>query len=362
MVLLAGILAIVGIIVTIFLVQRQQELRGRAEKATILSLSPASQNVDAGEEGKLEVIVNPGVNQVNFIKTAIVYDQNAFEIKREDVKLNPALGWSFVEQPSLADGTLTFTVAVGSDPTLVISKTTQKLVTITFKVKDDAGDGDSDFTFDVDNTQVRSVGAGDPFTENVLSSALGATVLIGAPICRANIGTCTWESTDLGVSFRYRVIDTEDDSVITEGETDKKKVEFPTTPGKTYRCEVTAFSVCGESPEALGTSKCPTPSPTPTPSVSPSPRPEKSPTPTPTGEVPTQTPAPTEEITPSPTEKVVLTTVPSLPPQGGEISTPAAGGTTTPVPTLPPTGNPYVVGGILGGILFILGGLALLFL
>lgn len=370
LVLFAGIFAIVGLILTIFLVQKVQEIRTRAEKATVLSLSPTNQNVNAGEEGNLEVIVNPGVNQVNFIKTGVMFDPDIFEIKKEDVKLNPALGWSFVEQPSLADGTLTFAVAVGSDPTLVISKTTQKLITITFKVKDGAEDGDSDFTFDVNNTQIRSVGGGDPFIQNVLSGTLGATVTIGAPICRPNVGKCSWDPTVGATSYHYKITRLYPDakkgeptfSPVTEGDTSDTRVEFDSVPGATYKCEVTAVSECGQSPEASGTSKCPTPSPTPTPSPSPSPTPEKTPTPTPTEEVPTETPAPTEEITPTPTEEIVLTTVPSLPPQGGVTTTPAAGGVTTPAPTLPPTGNPFVIGGILGGVLFILGGLALLFL
>jgi hypothetical protein len=40
----------------------------------------------------------------------------------------------------------------------------------------------------------------------------------------------------------------------------------------------------------------------------------------------------------------------------------AQGPTNTPAPTLPPTGSPVVLGGIVGGLLFLLGGLALLFL
>lgn len=360
-VLFGAILAIVGLILTIFLVQKVQDIRSRAEKATILSLTPTNQNVDAGEEGELSVVVNPGVNQVNFIKTAIVFDPEKFDLTNESFKLDSSIGFTFLEEPQVEDGVLTFTVGVGTDPTKVINENPESLGKITFTVKDEAEDGESEFSFDEEKTQIRSIGAADPFTENVLSSTVRATVTIGALVCKPNIATCSWESTEGNVTFKYKVTDTEDDSIITEGETDKTKIEFDSIPGHTYKCEVNSFNPCGESPEASGTSVCPTPTPTPTPTLSPSPTPEE--TPTPTEEVPTETPIPTEEVTPSvevtttpaPTTIVVVSPTPTTPQGGPEV-------TTTPIPTLPPTGNPFVIGGILGGVLFVLGGMALLFL
>ena len=356
----AGILAIVGLIITIFLVQKVQEIRSRAEKATILSLAPTNQNVEAGEEGQLEVVVSPGVNQVNFIKTTVIFDPEKFDFKKDSVKLNSDLGWAFLEGPKVGNGEITFTAAVGSDPTQVISKNTQKLAKITFTVKEDAEDGDSDIVFDVNKTQIRSIGGGDPFTQNVLSSVLGATVSIGAPICRPNIATCSWDASEGATSYHYLITKTNGEAfdTVLEGDTDKTKIEFPSVPGEEYVCTVRAVNECGESDLANGTNTCPTPTPTPTPTPSPSPKPSKSPTPTPipTEEPePSEEPVPSEEVIPSPTEVVVITTAPSSP-QGGVETT------TTPIPTLPPTGNPLVIGGILGGILFVLGGLALLFL
>lgn len=355
--IILGIFAIVGIIITIFLVQKQQELRGRAEKATILSLSPTNQNIDAGEEGQLEVVVSPGVNQVNFIKTVIEFDSEKFELESDSFKLNSELKWGFIEDPNAQDGNLSFIIGVGTDATRVIKDSPQKIGVISFKVKDDAEDGESEISFNEEKTQIRSVGGGDPFTENVLSSSVPATVTIGAPICKPNIATCSWEASEGNVEFHYKITDTEDDSVVLEGDTEETKIEFPSKPGKTYKCEVSASNVCGESPEASGTSTCPTPTPSPsptpstTPTLTPTPKPTATPTPTKT---PTNTPIPTVVSSPTPTLVVSSTPTPTTPPQGGEE--------TTPVPTLPPTGNPFVIGGILGGVLFILGGLALLFL
>lgn len=359
--IILGILAIVGIIITIFLVQKQQELRGRAEKATILSLAPTNQNVNAGEEGELEVVVNPGVNQVNFIKTVIEFDSEKFELESDSFKLNSEMKWGFIKDPTVEDGNLSFIIGVGTDATRVIKDSPQKIGKISFKVKEDAEDGETEISFNEEKTQIRSVGGGDPFTENVLSSSVPATVTIGAPICKPNIAICSWEASEGNIEFHYKITDTEDDSVVLEGDTDKTKIEFPSKPGKTYKCEVTSINDCGEADPSSGTSKCPvpTPTPTPSPSPSPSPKPTATPTPKPTAtptptKTPTNTPIPTVVSSPTPTLAVSSTPTPTTPPQGGEE--------TTPVPTLPPTGNPFVIGGILGGVLFILGGLALLFL
>lgn len=358
--LFGAILAIVGLVVTIFLVQTVQDLRSRAAKATVLSLTPTNQNVEIGEEGELDVVVSPGTNQINFIKTSIKFDEDKFFLDEGSFSLNEELNFDLIEGPTVSDGVLSF-IANVNDPTSVIQNTPVTLGNIRFIVKDEAESGDSQFSFDEANTQIKSLGSGDSFKENVLSSTVQATVTVGEAICKPNIATCSWEATEGNVSFKYVVTDTADDSVVEEGETDSTKIEFDSIPGHTYRCEVTAFNPCGESPEANGTSACPTPSPTPsvtpTPSPSPSPSPTPEVTPTPTEKV---TPTPTTVVTPTPT--LILTTVPSLPPQGSVTSTPAPGVSVTPAPTLPPTGNPLVIGGILGGVLFVLGGLALLFL
>lgn len=353
-----SVFVIVGLILTIFLVQKVQETRSRAEKATVLSLTPTNQNIEAGKEGQLSLVVNPGSNQVNFIKTAIVFDKDKFNLTDDSFKLDSTLGLSFIEQPKVQDGVLTFVVGVGNDPTKVITRT-ESIGKIDFTVKDDATDGDSDVNFDEENTQVRSVGATDPFTQNVLSSTVRATITVGAAICKANIATCSWDSSEGNVSFHFKVTDTKDDSVILEGDTDKTKIEFPSVPGKTYKCEVNAFNPCGESPLAEGTSVCPTPTLTPTPTPTITTTPTESPTPSPTEEI-TETPVPTE-ITPT----IEVTSTPSTPTEivfATSTPTPTVGLFVTPVPTLPPTGNPFVIGGILGGVLFILGGMALLFL
>ena len=85
--LFGGVLAIVGLIITIFLVQKVQEIRSRAEKATVLSLTPPNQNVSFGETASLDIRIDPGVNQVNFVKFEIKFDPDRFDADQSEFTL-----------------------------------------------------------------------------------------------------------------------------------------------------------------------------------------------------------------------------------------------------------------------------------
>ncbi len=379
--ILGAILAIVGLIITIFLVQKVQEIRSRAEKATTLTLTPPTQNVNPGEDAKLDVTINPGVNQVNFVKFTIKFDPTKFDPSLtvfnvdSNSPLKPLGDSSFTSYTK--DGEVTFTIGVGSDPTKVVKQTT-KLGTVLLPAKDSAEAGEADVIFDESKTQVRSLGGNDAFNENVLSSTTPAKVTISGGICRPNVGTCSWDGATGATSYHFKITNTTDnDAVVLEGDVESSVtgIDFPSVPGKTYKCEVTAVNECGESEPSNTTSKCPlpsvtptpgpsgTPTPTPKPSATPTPKPSATPTLTPTPKpsatpTPSPTPTPTRTPTnsPTPTPTFVVSSTPTPTP------TTPQGGIETPIPTLPPTGSPLVVGGIIGGILFILGGLALLFL
>ena len=66
------VLLLVGIPATVYLVQQQQEIRSRAEKATNLSFQPESSVgtpiVKAiGQDIPLDIMVDPGTNLVSFV-------------------------------------------------------------------------------------------------------------------------------------------------------------------------------------------------------------------------------------------------------------------------------------------------------
>ncbi len=395
--ILGGLFVIVGLAVTVFLVNRVQDLRGRAEKATTISLNPSSQEVSPGENATLDVVLNPGVNQVNFVKLHIKYDSSVFSLDGDNYfELDPESGFRLskpIEIPT--PGEMIITVDVGSDPTKVI-RTTQRIGTITLPVNSDFEGGvEKDVVIDTDKTQVRSIQSNDAFNENVLANVENAKIIITGGVCVPNTGICSWDAADKATKYKYKISEfnrTESEGIVVEeGEVDSEttQVEFPTKPGLTYKCEVVAKNECGESAPSEGESTCEIPSVTPTPSIietgtptptktgtpTPSktgtPTPSKTSTPTPTipeEEEPTNTPTPTNKptSTPTPTTPRVATNTPvPTTPQGG-ISTPTPTpveiAVSTPIPTLPPTGNPVVITGLVGGFLFLLGGLVLLFL
>ncbi len=359
--ILGAVFAIVGLIVTIFLVQKVQEIRSRAEKSTTLTLSPPNQNVNPGEDAKLDVAINPGVNLVNFVKFTIKFDPTKFDPSLTVFNIDPNSPLKSLGDSSFTsytkDGEVTFTLVVGADPTKVV-RSTIKLGQILLPARLDAEGGAQQVAFDETKTQIRSIRGADAFSENVFLRGAPATVTITA-VCKPNISTCSWDASDGATSYHYIVKEVPDirvetnRKVILEGNTSSTSVEFPSIPGKSYSCEVTATNECGFATPGVAVSTCPvpsvTPTPTPTPSGTPSPTPSVSPTPKPTA---TPTPSPTPTNSPTPTAVSSPTPAPTRP----------QGGIETPVPTLPPTGSGVVAGGIIGGILFILGGLALLFL
>ncbi len=390
--ILGGLLAIVGLVVTVFLVNRVQDLRGRAEKSTTISLNPPAQEVAPGENATLDVVLNPGTNQVNFVKLYVKYDSSSFIDQDNVFELDPASGMRLVEQPTMTTpGELVITLDVGSDPTKVI-RTTQRLGTINIQAMGDAKSGESDVTIDTSRTQVRSIEAKDAFNENVLANVSNAKITITGGVCVPNVGFCSWDASGNATGYHYVVTNVDDNKEVEQGDVDADitQIDFPTEPGKTYRCEVIAKNECGESSPSDGEGTCEIPSVTPTPSIvntgtptptktgtptpsktgTPTPSNTGTPTPTKTGTpTPSKTGTPTPSKTPTPTTpQVVINSPTPTTPQGG-VETPTFTPTptteiavSTPIPTLPPTGNPVVVTGLIGGFLFLLGGLALLFL
>lgn len=257
---LSLLVVIIAIPLTVYLSQRQQEIRSRAEKSTTLTLTPPNQNISVGEDAKLVVTLDPGVNQVNFVKFTIKFDPARFNPALTVFNVDPDSSLKAVGASSLTsytkDGEVTFTLSVGSDPTKVV-QTATKLGTIILPALKDAATGSTSVVFDEAKTQVRSIGGKDTFTENVLSSTVPATVTIGAAICRPNVSTCSWDSAEGATSYHY-VIDKNNQGgdLVKEGDTRDTSVEFPSVPGESYLCGVTATNKCGTSDSASGESRC----------------------------------------------------------------------------------------------------------
>lgn len=391
--LIGGLLLIIGLVVTIFLVQKVQEIRSRAEKATTLRFDPESQEARSGDQASVDVILNPGVNQVNFVKFKVKFDPD--KIDPASVEFNPDINSVLqpIGSPVVdASGGVTFSLGVG-DPTRVVRQQA-KLGSVLFLVKEGLDSGEIQITFDETNSQARSIrGNADAFNENVLIKPTSiARLIIGGGVCEPNVATCSWDSADNATSYHYVVTDITDNgsSVIKEDDVDSDttQIQFNSEPGHTYKCEVTSKNECGEASPAEGQSSCTLPSATPTPGETSTPTPRNTATPTPENtSTPTpkntSTPTPSKTATPTPrdtsTPTPKNTSTPTLTPTNSPTPTTPQGGiesptptpttpanefvpTETPVPTLPPTGNPLVITGMIGGVLFLLGGIFLFFL
>lgn len=164
---------------TVYLVQQQQETRTRAEKSTTLSFIPADPTASVGGSVDLQVWLSPGTNQVNFLKLVLKYDSTKLQATEESFVLDPESNFSIIQNPAIgADGDELSVVLSISDPTKAIREVDKKIGTVTFDVIGTSEDAPTEVSFDSTQIQVRSVGAQDPFKENVFSSGTSAKVTI----------------------------------------------------------------------------------------------------------------------------------------------------------------------------------------
>lgn len=176
------ILLLVGIPVSIYLLQQQQELRSRAEKATNISFTPGSSvaapiSKNIGDDITLNVSVDPGTNLVSYMKLEIQYDPDKIATASSNAfQANNAV-FPTVQGPIYSPGKIVVTLSVGPDPTKAIQNTATA-ATVNFKaIGGTGGDTPTLITFS-SNTQVLSVGSTDESSENVLAGSTPATIII----------------------------------------------------------------------------------------------------------------------------------------------------------------------------------------
>jgi len=178
-----AVVMLVGIPLTVFLLQQQQEVRSRAEKSTNISFTPDSSQTApiqkaVGDSIPLDIMVNPGKNLVSFVKLEIQYDPEKLATTAAGFQANTVAFPSVLEGPVYTPGKIAVTLSVGPDPTKSI-QTTTKAATITFKALAGTPQGTPTLVTYGATTQVLSLGSNDQASENVLSSATPATIIIG---------------------------------------------------------------------------------------------------------------------------------------------------------------------------------------
>lgn len=187
-------LLIIGVIITllatipltVYFLQKQQDVQSHAAPATRLYFNPPSASKNVGDTFSMDVMMDPGSNQVSFVKLTISYDQN----KINTVTSGTTCGTAFcvdaskfpatIEGPIYNPGNVSVTLSVGANPTNVIQAVT-KIGTITFQAKDTTGSTPSQITFG-SQTQVLSIASSDQPSENVLSGSTPGSVTIGGGV------------------------------------------------------------------------------------------------------------------------------------------------------------------------------------
>lgn len=196
------VLLLVGIPVSVYLVQQQQEIRSRAEKSTNLSFVPESSDntpitKSIGQTIPLDIMIDPGTNLVSFVKFEIQYDPDKLDVASADAfKANSAIFPTILGGPIYTPGKIVVSMSVGTDPTKAI-QTKVRAGTLTLKgIANTQPDTPTLVTFSSVNTLITSLGAGDQASENVFAGSTPATIVIAAAIPSPTEPTDEPEPTD----------------------------------------------------------------------------------------------------------------------------------------------------------------------
>ncbi len=194
--LLLGVIVVllIAIPLTIYLLQQQQITTSKATPSTRLYFTPPSQPIKVGDTVRLDVMMDPGQNIVNFAKLTFTFEPS----KLTPVTTGTECGSSIcpntqvfpatLEGPTITSNNISITLSIGADTTKLI-QTVTKIATLTFQA---TGSGTTQIRFAPDpQTQVLSsrctpadpTNCPDQFNENVISSQepISLTIADAAP-------------------------------------------------------------------------------------------------------------------------------------------------------------------------------------
>lgn len=144
--LLGSIVVLLAAIpLTVYFITQQQEIRSRATPATVLSLCDptkttsceSSVSAETGKTVSLDVIMDPGSNQVSFIKLHITYDPTKLELSSGGLVPNTTVVTT-LKDPVYSSGSVVVSLGIVVNPTVGVDVTKSiasptKIATITFK-------------------------------------------------------------------------------------------------------------------------------------------------------------------------------------------------------------------------------------
>ncbi len=188
------VILLIAIPLTVYLVQKQQELKSRAAPSTTLSFQPSSATVAVGQDVTFDIMINPNSNFVSFVHLVISYDPTKLEKSGNGLSINTNVfpGFDPSKPPSPTfnpTGKITVDLAVGSNPSAFIQHNNTKVGTLTLKAIASTVGIATPITFGSE-TQVLT-GQGDQFNTNVLSSMTPASVTIAGGVAVTPTPTST---------------------------------------------------------------------------------------------------------------------------------------------------------------------------
>lgn len=199
---------LIAIPFSVYIAQKRQNISSKAAQSTTLSFEPATATAKTGDTVTLGIMLDPGTgpsaNQVSFAKFTINFDASKFATVAGSLTPNTsgnALTVA-VDDAAYAPGKISISLSIGADPTkAIVTKT--KIAILQLKATDTTAPTTPNITFDSSSTnapQVLSISSSDQLSENVLSSAIPATVTVtgstSSSTTAANAPTCTSFSAD----------------------------------------------------------------------------------------------------------------------------------------------------------------------
>lgn len=182
-----GVLTAVAVALplTIYLTQQQQNIQSKAEASTTLSFTPASSSTTplshaVNDQIPLTISLTPGSNLISIVSLEITYDVSKLE-PSGTVAFTPntAVFPRILEGPVYTPGRIQVSLSIGPDPAQAISSPTT-IGTVTFKAINPTDSSPLVVRFG-DNTKAFSIAGTDQPSEDVLSSASPAYMIITSP-------------------------------------------------------------------------------------------------------------------------------------------------------------------------------------
>lgn len=170
------LLIILAIPLTLFLVRRQQELRGSAAPTTTLAIEPNTVTANTCQNPiTMDVFVDPDKNLVSIVDMYVVYDATKLELTR--INPNKTNFPLTLRGPNYTSGKANISLSIGSDVTRAIQQKT-KVATLEFKPLAATSGGPVTVSLDKAQTRVFSLSKTDEAGENVLLNTLDTAVTI----------------------------------------------------------------------------------------------------------------------------------------------------------------------------------------